>query len=250
MKYKTKRNLKTILLAVLGVGIVAGAATGIADLVEKENKDLKTIYPLFSIGSLNANGEYVEADDILYTKTAFECQGLKITLDFDNTIDYQIFYYDNEGEFLNSSEIITGNTNKFASVPDMATHARLTIIPDWDKMGGDYEFSKNQVIKYTDIVKYTSQIKVEVDKTQYELVTLENSLGSLRTTKFFYTSGMTWEECIDKNPEVFSRHDEDYPFVLVSMDGGEYALLDENGDEVPLKDKVDLDHEYSIGDAV
>ena len=251
MKYKTKKTLKTILLSVLGVGAIVGAASGINTLVEKQNEDLKTIYPLFSIGTLNGNGEYVEADDTLYTKTAFECQGLKITLDFDNTIDYQIFYYDSEGEFLNSSGLITGNSNKFASVPDMATHARLTIIPDWDKMGGDYEFSKNQVIKYTDIVKYTSQIKVEVNKTQYELVTLENSLDSLKTLKFFYTSGMTWDECIDKNPEVFTRYDEDdTSFVLVSMDGGEHALLDENGDEVPLKSKVDLDHGYSIGDAV
>ena len=84
MKRKTKQTLKTILLGALGIGAIVGVASGVNALVDKDGTELKTIHPTFEIGGLNADGEHEESDKTIYTKTAFECQGLEIKLDFEN----------------------------------------------------------------------------------------------------------------------------------------------------------------------
>lgn len=165
MKRKTKQVLKTLALSALGIGAVIGAASGINSLVEKNDSELKTIYPVFEVGGLNeTDGKYEKSESTLYTKNAFECQGLEIKLDFDNYIKYQIFYYEADGDFLSASEVISGNEE--IEVPLLATHARLELTPNWDEMGEDYDTEKEQVIKWYETTKYSSQIEVKVNKEQ------------------------------------------------------------------------------------
>ena len=116
----------------------------------KLTEKLKTIIPIFVFGGLKTeDGKYEETDGSIYTKQAFECQGLEIELDFDNTIKYQVFYYEDDGDFISSTDVLLGNQE--LSVPFMATHARLEITPNWAEMGEDYKDTKNQ--RYTQIFK-------------------------------------------------------------------------------------------------
>ena len=165
MKRKTKQTLKTILLSALGIGAIVGVASGINTLVEKKDEDLKVIHPVFEIGGLNeADGKYEKSDKTLYTKTAFECQGLEIKLDFDNTIKYQVFFYESDGDYLSSTEVFDGN--KDIDVPLLATHARLELTPKWDEMGENYDTEKEQVVKWYETIKYSSQLEIKVNKEQ------------------------------------------------------------------------------------
>ena len=109
MKRKTKNTLKTILLSALGIGAIVGGVSLINNMVGND-EDLKTIHPIFEVGGLDeATGKYVDDDGTIYTKEAFECLGLEIKLDFDNTIDYQVFFYETDGDFVSSSEVMSGN---------------------------------------------------------------------------------------------------------------------------------------------
>ena len=164
MKRKTKNTLKTIALAVVGLGAIVGAASLVGNLVEKQDEELKVIHPMFEVGGLTADGKYEESDKTIYTKEAFECQGLEIKLEFDNTIDYQVFYYEDDGDFLSASEVINGNQDLV--VPNNATHARIEITQNWDEMGEDYVKEKDQVIKWYEVSKYASQMELKVNKEQ------------------------------------------------------------------------------------
>ena len=168
MKYKTKKTLKTLALSVLGIGAVVGACAGINAVVEKQDTELKVIHPVFEVGGLNeADGKYEKSDKTLYTKNAFECQGLEIKLDFDNTIKYQVFFYESDGDYLCSSEVFDGN--KDIDVPLFASHARLELTPNWSEMGEDYDTEKEQIVKWYETTKYGSQLEVKVNKEQVEV---------------------------------------------------------------------------------
>lgn len=187
MKRKTKQTLKTIALGVVGLGAVVGAASVLGNL-RSEDDGLKTIHPTFEVGGLNdADGKFEESKKTIYTKEAFECQGLDIELDFDNTIDYQVFYYEADGDFISASNVISGNEKVF--VPLTATHARLEITPNWNEMGGDYANEKNQEIKWYDVLKYSSQLDIKVNKEQnIEFEVIDFNFGTELKGKYYSTS--------------------------------------------------------------
>lgn len=222
MKRKTKQTLKTILLGALGIGALVGVASGINTLVEKHDTELKTIIPIFEVGGLkDIDGKYEETEKTIYTKKAFECKGLEITLDFDNTIKYQVFYYEDDGDFISATEVISDNQDLV--VPDMATHARLEITPKWSEMGEDYKKVEDQKIKWYEVSKYANQINVKVNKEQ------ENNLLSFALPSYseehqdfgeevtlFYESGMTWGEWVNSEYNTLGITDE---LMLPQMEG-------------------------------
>lgn len=164
MKRKTKQTLKMVALGVVGLGAVVGAVSVLGNL-RSEDDGLKTIHPTFEVGGLKeTDGKFEETSKSIYTKNAFECQGLEIELDFDNTIDYQVFYYESDGDFIEASGVINGNQD--LEVPLMATHARLEITPNWAKMGEDYKDTKNQEIKWYEVAKYSTQLDIKVNENQ------------------------------------------------------------------------------------
>ena len=67
MKYKTKKNLKKVLIGVACVGGVALLASGTKALMDYNESDVKTIHPTFAIGGLDSNGKYEESETTLYT---------------------------------------------------------------------------------------------------------------------------------------------------------------------------------------
>lgn len=193
MKRKTKQVLKTLVLSALGIGAVVGAASGINALVEKNDTELKTIYPVFEVGGLNeTDGKYELSETTLYTKDAFECQGLEIKLDFDNTIKYQVFFYESDGDFISSTTIFDGNAKM--EVPTLGTHARIELTPNWAEMGEDYEEEENQIVKWYETTKYASQIEVKVNKEQKALnipYQGEDKFEYSEKVAFAYSGGMS-----------------------------------------------------------
>ena len=253
MKRKRKRTLKTILLSVLGVGAIVGVASGINTLVEKQDEDLKTIHPLFEVGCLNSEGKYEETEKAIYTKTAFECQGLEVKLDFDNTIDYQVFFYESDGDFISATNVLTDDSE--LDVPILATHARLVVTPNWLEMGEEYEDSDDRVIKWYETAKYSSQLELKVNKKQYdyEEITLTHLSGPEGfIPSFIYHDGMTWEKCVEINPDIFSFEqieDEDLgTIVIVCVNYQNYPYtISANGNYLTEDKKVDIDANYALG---
>ena len=149
----TKKTFNKILIiglcVILGLGAIIGGTVLISSIQEKTTK---TIHPSYSVGGLTKDGTYLETKESIYTKDAFECQGLKITPDFDINVSYQVFFYDMNDQFLESTAEMT---SFYEGVPLLAKYARIEITPKEDEKVSWYEVNK-----------YAKQLTVEVAKKQ------------------------------------------------------------------------------------
>ena len=271
MKRSTKRTLKTIGLGLLGLLVLGGAIFGISSLVEKQDEELKVIHPVFEVGGLNeVDGKYEKSDKTLYTKNAFECQGLEIKLDFDNTIKYQVFFYESDGDYLGSTEVFDGNED--IDVPLFASHARIELTPNWAEMGEDYDTEKEQIVKWYETTKYGSQLEVKVNKEQVEVSSTIDldisaiSKGSLGGTTGNYDANNTtlWVTdytdviggtslSINKVPSKIVFYNNDEAFIsLVSgstLNSGDLISVPENAKYFRLEYKT-AEAESGYGDVV
>lgn len=160
MNYKTKRTLKQILSVALAGLAAFGAIFGLVKLSEKLKEETKVIHPSFSVGGLNANGEYEETDGSIYTKESFECQGMSVKLDFDSNVSYQAFYYDDLDKYISSSSVYEESMD--LAVPETAVYARLEVTPIW---ADDVE-EEDQVVHWYNVAKYANQLEISVLKDQ------------------------------------------------------------------------------------
>ena len=160
-KFRRKGMFKKVIAGALAVVLGIGAVAGVSSLINKADDDGKVkVNPSYSIGGLDENGKYVESDATLYTKDAFECQGLSIKPDFDSNVKYQIFFYDEVGQFIESTDVMT--TTYKDEIPFFATHARLEVTPIW----GEDVKEKDQVIKWYNKHQFESSLEIKVSEDQ------------------------------------------------------------------------------------
>ena len=148
-KNRWKKLITILLSVVLGIGAIFGTVK----LIEFSDNPSKSLMLNFDVGGLSDNGEFVETTKSLYTKDAFECQGLKVTLEFDNEINYQIYFYDAEEKFIESTELSSEVYEE--ALPENTKYARILIVP-----------TKDEKVSWYEVYKYSSQLKVEVYKEQ------------------------------------------------------------------------------------
>ena len=150
--FKFKKNWQNWLSVGLGILFFIGAVFGISSIAKKANEDTKAISLTYAVGGLNFYGKYEETKDSIYTKDAFECQGLKITPNFDSQVSYRVFFYDANEEFIECTSVLT---EFYEGAPIVAKYARLVITPQNDNNVSLFE-----------IHKYSSDIKVQIAKDQ------------------------------------------------------------------------------------
>ena len=152
-KRKHKNGWKKILTVFLSIVLGVGAIFGVTKILEIVDEPTKAVILSYEVGTLNDKGEYQESSQHIYTKEAFECQGLVITPEFDSTVEYRLFFYDSEAKFINSTNF--GDLKFDGSVPQNAKYARIVIRPKQD-----------QKVSWYEVYKYSLQLKVEVYKEQ------------------------------------------------------------------------------------
>lgn len=168
-----KKIIITILLVVLCLGIVGGGIAGIVKLTDTGKLDTKTISSTkFSVGGLDSNGKYMNTNASIYTKEAFECQGLEVSLDFDNEIEYQIYFYDQNNDFVHTTGKLSGAFVK-DSVPFFAKYARIVVTPKND-----------EVVSSLEVLKYAGQLTVKVNREQGFKNYTENLFSAEKTGSF------------------------------------------------------------------
>ncbi len=150
---KTKSIIKKVALALAGVAALTGVGFGVKAIVDYTKNDLKTISPSFEVGNLGSDGKYVNDESTLYTKSAFACDGLQVKLDFDNEIKYQLYFYDDLDNFIESTDILSEAYS--GGIHD--GFARLVIIPTNDE---------DNKISWTEKVTYPKQMEIKVSKEQ------------------------------------------------------------------------------------
>ena len=88
--FKSMKTWKKALLIGLAGLTIVGAIAGISALFREkdtnEQPKVEISASAFSVGGLSSDGKYIETDGSIYTKDAFECQGLTITPDFETML--------------------------------------------------------------------------------------------------------------------------------------------------------------------
>lgn len=155
MKFKSKSLFKKIALVLAGVAALTAVAFGVKAIVDYTKNDLKKITPTFEVGNLGNDGKYIDDKSTLYTKDAFACYGLQVKLDFNSTVNYQIFYYDVLDNYISSTDLL--GLGYSGEAPVNGAYARILIVPKNDEDGK---------ISLTERVKYSSQLTIKVNKNQ------------------------------------------------------------------------------------
>ena len=160
-KSKTKKTFKQVLSILLCGLVIVGAVFGVSALSSKFKEDTKVIHPAFSVGGIDTNGVgNSKSTASIYTKEAFEGQGLSIKLDFDSHVRYQAFFYDELDNYVSCSDIYTASSD--VSLPSGITHVRLVVYPIWD---GSVD-KEDRVCHWYDVYKYSKQLEIRVLKEQ------------------------------------------------------------------------------------
>ena len=153
INFKSKKTWKQILIIALSCLLLVGAIMGITALFRQREETTKTISPSYAIGGLTETGTYLDTEESIYTKDAFECDGMEIIPVFENNISYRVFYYNYNNEFLSSTEELTG---KYSALrPELARYCRIVITPNDD-----------QEIKWYEVNGYAKQLEISVYKEQ------------------------------------------------------------------------------------
>ena len=185
MKSKTKRTLKTIALGLLGLLVVGGAVAGISSLVAKDDDGYEKTTLNYTIGDLDiSTGKVEKSKKAMYTKEALNVEALKFELDFENNIEYQLYFYDENQEFVSVSQVYTKNSTH----EDLESSYVRVVIRVTEK---DTELSIfNQL-------KYSNQLSVRVVKkapAKLLTITIENGEDDVTIQ---YLEGMTWNEWLE-----------------------------------------------------
>ena len=262
MDYLAKNKLKKVGLALLSLVVLGASVMGIANLANNLKSEQKIIHPAFNVGGLDTNGEHVDQDTTLYSNE-FLAQGLQIKLDFENDIKYQVYYYDEDSEFVKASDVMDGNYNvtKDTRMKDIEfTSARVLIIPQWTNVEAteDKTLEELQVVNWKNKHSFVNQMEIKVSRDQSvdigepvvltiyqeypeETYTVKLNLGSKQK--------VTWEKYIKSNP------DSDFSIQENPMDPEEMApafkgkvFLTSNRQTIDPDDLIDVTMTYIIPD--
>lgn len=181
------KGLKIALIVVLVVAVLGGGVAGIISLVDSDKFDTKNISDLsFGVGGLDSAGKYMSTDQSIYTKDAFECQGLNVSLEFDSEISYQIYFYDQNNDFVHTTGKLEG-AFVADSIPFFAKYARIVITPDDDEK-----------VTSLEVLKYAKQLNAKVNREQGFKNYTENLLDFSYENCYINSNG----ELTENDPET------------------------------------------------
>lgn len=135
---RTKWIVVFALLIVLGVGMIVN----MVKINQTITTDSVSSFS-YSIGLLGTDdGEYDQGTTAIYTKNAITVDGLKCTLAKDATIKYQLYFFDEDGKFLEASSPLEKDFDaSIDTVPTSAATVKVMITPQNDPEVSFFEVS-------------------------------------------------------------------------------------------------------------
>ena len=146
MKNKTKLVIAFILIAVLAAGLIAVAVNLNNQITTSTVSSLE-----YRIGGIDEEGT-LDTDVVtsIVTKNYVTVDGLEIELNEDAKVTYQVFFYDEDREYVSASEANLSTTFS-GSVPETAKFCKIVIKPTIDP-----EVSWTEISKYAGMVTVTT----------------------------------------------------------------------------------------------
>ena len=149
VKNETKHKIKNGVIIFLS-GLVILAVTAAAFAFSKiDSFELDTIN--YQIAGVTEEGAVESSDKSSLVSSLVEVDGLKITVADNAKAGYVVHYYDEEKEYISSSDVL--DVDYSLAAPETAKYARIEIVPVDDNYISIFEKAE-----------YTSQITVNVAK--------------------------------------------------------------------------------------
>lgn len=152
-RHQKADTIKWIVVFVLVAALIAGLAVVFVKL-DRQTTTASLRSTAYSIGTLDAKGEYEKNTGYIYTKDYVTADGLEITVSEDANVKYKVFYYsvDEDGvkTFLSSSADWLIADLDASTIPEGADVARIVIQPV-----GDAEVSLLEIAGYANQVTVT-----------------------------------------------------------------------------------------------
>lgn len=156
---KQQNLIVKILSIVLAVGVVIGCISLVATLTNKSEDDFKTFKPSYAVGAIDSvTGQYTEDECALYTPDLIECTGIELYADFESSIDYVVYYYDENDAYISSTPNEALNL-KVDDMPEGAVGVRIAIYPTADE---------NEKIGLFERATYANQLDVKIRTVEVE----------------------------------------------------------------------------------
>lgn len=117
---KIKSTIAIILACVVTLGCLAASIS----IFGSKQKDITGAS--FSLGRLDTEGNYAEAEDSIFTKDLIECQGLKVEPDLKNTSTYILYLYNHQKELV---KVESSSTKNYTLTDTSIQYCRIVVIP-------------------------------------------------------------------------------------------------------------------------
>lgn len=147
MKYFIKRNWW---LLVLGVLVLVGAA-GLCVRMGTSQTYAKLSANNYVVGSLDETGEFTKNAGSFVSKDFYDIKGLSVKVDKDADLSYQLFFYDEDENFISATNNFGVTYN--GTIPENAELFKIVINP-----------TNDDDISTFDIINYGSDIEVRYYK--------------------------------------------------------------------------------------
>lgn len=192
-------RIRNIILGIVGLVTIIGAFALVSNLIGTRDEEYKEVNVSYTLGGLDENGKVKDDEYSMYSELIDDFESVRITMDFDNQIEYQLFYYDENNVFLDSSEVMSANS----------VHNRETL--------GKSNFrivirtTDDTKLNFINKFKYANQLKVEViAEKEVETLKLVIDTSYVPDEKFnkdsveiLYEDGMTWSEWLDSEYNTY-----------------------------------------------
>lgn len=171
-RYRKRINWKNFIAGTLAVLVVAGAVFGLVKITGNDTRSIGGTS--FSVGGIDLTTGKGNTDKTsIYTKDKFSCQGLSIVPEFDCSSQYQVFFYNEDDQFLEATDKRSDSFTS-AEIPACAQYARVVIYPS--TLDEDGKQIKDFKVKLWDVLGIANDIEITVDKKQKSMNVIANAV--------------------------------------------------------------------------
>ena len=150
-KHIVADKVKWIAIFVIALALI-GAVTTLFVKLDRQTTVTEIGAEAYVIGGLDENGEALEGNDSIVTRSAFTTDGLKVTVAKDAAVTYALYFYDVDGKFVSATEALSADFD--GVVPENAESAKIVITPTEDEDG----------VSLTEVLNYAGQVTVVVNR--------------------------------------------------------------------------------------
>ncbi len=151
---KIKWIITTGLIAILSVGLIA---VGVKVSNNEKTKTIDSSAWTYEIGAIDSNGDYLRDTSSTVMKDFITTDGLKIAIKDDATITYSVHFYNEDQEYIGSSDVLTEDL-EFSALPTDSEFANAKYVKVEVTPTNDAEVS------FFEINGYVGQLSITVNK--------------------------------------------------------------------------------------